>query len=113
MTFDANLSVTEGLDYLALRLDPIIAASFPTDLGGHPWTVVLSQLDQIAGRPPRAYSTADLQAQLKMLSRPSLAVPSRLSKFHHDERLLGPGGEIHRSADGWDVVGLAGVPFRH
>jgi len=69
MTFDAKLSATEGLDHLAARLDPIIAVKFPADLGGHPWTVVLSQLDQIAGRPPRAYSTADLQAQLKMLTR--------------------------------------------
>lgn len=69
MTFDPKLSVTEGLDHLAGRLDPIITAKFPTDLGGHPWTVVLNQLDQIAGRPPRTYGTADLQAQLKMLTR--------------------------------------------
>lgn len=69
MTFDPKLSVTEGLDHLAGRLDPIIAAKFPTDLGGHPWTVVLNQLDQIAGKPPRTYNTTDLQAQLKMLTR--------------------------------------------
>lgn len=69
MTFDAKLAVTEGLDHLAGRLDPIIAAKFPTDLGGHPWTVVLSQLDQIAGKPAKVYSTSDLQAQLKMLTR--------------------------------------------
>lgn len=46
MTFYAKLSATEGLDHLAARLDPIIAVKFPADLGGHPWTVVLSQLDQ-------------------------------------------------------------------
>lgn len=69
MTFDAKLSVTEGLDHLAGRLDPIIAAKFLPDLGGHPWTVVLSQIDQLAGRPPKFYSTSDLQAQLKMLTR--------------------------------------------
>ncbi len=69
MIFDAKLAVTEGLDHLAGRLDPIIAAKFPTDLGGHPWTVVLSQLDQIAGKPAKVYSTSDLQAQLKMLTR--------------------------------------------
>jgi len=69
MTFDPKLSVTEGLDHLAGRLDPIITDKFPTDLGGHPWTVVLNQLDQIAGKPPRVYSATDLQAQLKMLTR--------------------------------------------
>jgi hypothetical protein len=52
MTFDAKLSVTEGLDHLAGRLDPIIAANFSTDLGGHPWTVVPNQLDPFAGKPP-------------------------------------------------------------
>lgn len=69
MSFDPKLSVTEGLDHLAGRLDPIIAARFPSDLGGHSWTVVLDQLDEIAGRPPKIYSTSDLQAQLKMLTR--------------------------------------------
>lgn len=69
MTHDPKLSVTQGLDHLASRLDPIITAKFPTDLGGHPWTVVLNQLDEIAGRPPKVYSTIDLQAQLKMLTR--------------------------------------------
>lgn len=29
MTFDAKLSVSEGLDHLAVRLDPFIAADFP------------------------------------------------------------------------------------
>lgn len=69
MTFSPAISVTEGLDHLAERLDPIIEDRFPSDLGGHPWTVVLNQLDQIAGKPPRTYSTSDLQAQLKMLTR--------------------------------------------
>jgi hypothetical protein len=69
MTFNAKLSASDGLDHLAERLDPIISTKFPTDLGGHPWTVVLNQLDQIAGKPPRTYSTKDLQAQLKMLTR--------------------------------------------
>lgn len=69
MSFDPKLSVSAGLDHLAERLDPIITAKFPTDLGGHPWTVVLNQLDQIAGKPPRNYSTTDLQSQLKVLTR--------------------------------------------
>lgn len=69
MTFVPELSVTQGLDHLAARLNPIIAKRIPVDLGGHPWTVVLNQLDEIAGKPPRQYSPTDLQAQLKMLTR--------------------------------------------
>ncbi|AOW92545.1 hypothetical protein BFN03_07050 [Rhodococcus sp. WMMA185] len=69
MTFDPKLSVTEGLDHLAERLDPIITAKFEADVGSHPWTVILDQLDQIAGRPRKVYSTTDLQSQLKILTR--------------------------------------------
>ena len=68
MTFDARLSVTEGLDHLATRLDPIIAAKLASQLGGLEWTAILEQLDQLAGRPPVRYATTDLQAQLKMLT---------------------------------------------
>jgi len=69
MTYDARLAVSAGLDHLADRLGPIIATRLAADLGGLPWTAVLSQLDEIAGRPPRVYSAGDLQAQLKMLTR--------------------------------------------
>ena len=69
MTFNPKLSVSDGLDHLADRLDPIITAKFTTDLAGHPWTVILDHLDQVAGKPPRNYSTADLQTQLKMFTR--------------------------------------------
>lgn len=69
MSFEPNISVTRGLDHLATRLDPIIASRLPVDLGGHPWTVVLSELDEIGGRTPGRYSTTDLYAQLKMLTR--------------------------------------------
>lgn len=69
MTYDARIAVSAGLDHLADRLGPIIAERLPVDLAGLPWTAVLDQLDQIAGRPPRVYSTTDLQAQLKMLTR--------------------------------------------
>lgn len=68
MNFDAKLSVTEGLDNLATRLDPIIAAKLAGHLGGLSWTAILEQLDQIAGRPPIFHATADLQAQLKMIT---------------------------------------------
>lgn len=68
MAFDAKLSVTEGLDHLATRLDPIIAATLDPQLGGLAWTAILDQLDQLAGRPGAIYVTTDLQAQLKMLT---------------------------------------------
>lgn len=68
MTFDAKLSVTEGLDHLSSRLDPIIESRLSVHLGGLPWTAVLTQLDQIAGRPPIEYTKTDLQPQLKMLT---------------------------------------------
>lgn len=68
MMFDAKLSVTEGLDHLATRLDPIIAEKLAAQLEGLVWTAILQQLDQLAGRPPATYVTTDLQAQLKMLT---------------------------------------------
>ncbi|MDQ4489046.1 DUF3320 domain-containing protein [Sinomonas sp. ASV486] len=69
LTYNPKLSVSEGLDHLAQRLEPIISAKFEDDLAGHPWTVILSHLDQVAGKPPKTYSTSDLQTQLKMLTR--------------------------------------------
>lgn len=69
MGFKPNLSVKEGLDHLAKRLDPIIAARLATNLGGHPWTVVLEILDQKKGfAKGYKYWTYDLQAQLRMLT---------------------------------------------
>lgn len=68
MTFDAKLSVTEGLDHLSTCLDPIIETRLSAHLGGLPWTAVLVQLAQMAGRPPIVYAKSDLQPQLKMLT---------------------------------------------
>lgn len=53
MTFEPKLSVSSGLDHLADRLDPIIKAKFISDLLGHPWTVILTHLDQVACKPAR------------------------------------------------------------
>jgi len=67
--FKPNLSVKEGLDHLATRLDSIIAARLKSDLGDHPWTVVLEILDQKKGYANGyKYWTYDLQAQLRMLT---------------------------------------------
>lgn len=69
MTFKANLSVKEGLDHLAKRLDPIIAAKLAPNLGGHPWTVVLDILDEKKGfSSSYKHWTYDLQAQLRMIT---------------------------------------------
>ena len=69
MTFKPNLSVKEGLDHLASRLDPIIGDRLAANLGGHPWTVVLEILDQKKGfTSGYKYWTNDLQAQLRMLT---------------------------------------------
>lgn len=69
MTFHPKSSVTDGLDNLASRLEPIISERFPLDLEGLPWTVVLAELDRNLGRTPSEYRTTDLQAQLNMLTR--------------------------------------------
>lgn len=69
MTFKPNLSVKEGLDHLAKRLDPIIAAKLAPNLGEQPWTVVLDVLDQKKGfSGSYQHWTYDLQAQLRMLT---------------------------------------------
>lgn len=69
MSFKPNLSVKEGLDHLAKRLDPIIATKLAPNLGGHPWTVVLDILDQKKGFSGTYQHWAyDLQAQLRMLT---------------------------------------------
>ena len=69
MTFDPRLSVSAGLDHLADRLGPIITHRLAADLGGLAWTSVLEQLDAIAGRSARPYSSNDLQSQLKMFTK--------------------------------------------
>lgn len=68
MSFKPNLSVKEGLDHLATRLDPIIGERLAPDLGGHPWTVVLDILDEKKGHASQKNWTHDLQAQLRMLT---------------------------------------------
>lgn len=69
MPFKPNLSVKEGLDHLAKRLDPIIASRLAGHLSGHPWTVVLEILDQKKGfASGYKHWIYDLQAQLRMLT---------------------------------------------
>ncbi|ORA16381.1 DUF3320 domain-containing protein [Mycobacterium asiaticum] len=65
---DNRASVQAALDYLASRLDQYIAAVLAPELGGLPWTTVLSELDRAKGHLPKNYSTGDLQAQLRILT---------------------------------------------
>lgn len=68
MTFDARHSIDGGLQHLAARLNPIIAAMLATDLDGLPWTTVLTELDKMRGKHPKTYAAADLQAQLRIIT---------------------------------------------
>ena len=68
MTFDSRHAIDDGLQHLAARLDPIIAATLAPDLHGLPWTAVLTELDEMRGKPPRTYATTDLQAQLRVIT---------------------------------------------
>ncbi|OBA31026.1 DUF3320 domain-containing protein [Gordonia sp. 852002-51296_SCH5728562-b] len=68
MTFDPRHSVDQSLHHLAQRLDPIIGTKLAPSLGGLPWPTVLSELDKMKGKPPKSYSAADLQSQLRMIT---------------------------------------------
>lgn len=68
MSFSPRGSVQEGLCLLAKRLDPIITERLSDVLGECTWTTILRELDQAKGYIGREYSTADLQAQLRMLT---------------------------------------------
>lgn len=68
MTFNAKVSVQEGLDLLAERLDSIISERLAETLNGLSWTVILRELDQAKGHSHREYSSRDLQAQLRILT---------------------------------------------
>ncbi|MFJ6260411.1 DUF3320 domain-containing protein [Rhodococcus erythropolis] len=65
---DNRAAIQKGLDHLASRLDPYFAAALADELGGLPWTAVLTELDRAKGYTPRQHSTGDLQAQLRMLT---------------------------------------------
>ncbi|KAB2581489.1 hypothetical protein BS297_30575 [Rhodococcus erythropolis] len=65
---DNRAAIQKGLDHLASRLNPYFAAALADDLGGLPWTAVLTELDRAKGYTPRQHSTGDLQAQLRMLT---------------------------------------------
>lgn len=67
-TFNAYQSIDEGLRYLANRLNPIISETLVQHLGGHEWTLILSELDRSKGRQGRSYIATDLQAQLRVLT---------------------------------------------
>lgn len=99
MTFDARHSVDQGLNHLASRLEPIISARLAPDLGGLPWTAILTELDKAHGKPPKVYAATDLQAQLKIITERlgNLAFP-----FDDNTRLVSTlGGELRIVRNRW------------
>ena len=68
MEFTPRISVQQGLDLLAERLNKIISAKMAPQLNGLPWTVILQELDRAKGHVGREYFATDLQAQLRMLT---------------------------------------------
>ncbi|ALU73335.1 hypothetical protein H351_30075 (plasmid) [Rhodococcus erythropolis R138] len=65
---DNRAAIQKGLDHLASRLNPYFAAALTDELGGLPWTAVLTELDRAKGYTPRQHSSGDLQAQLRLLT---------------------------------------------
>ncbi|PPH72982.1 hypothetical protein C5C90_13150 [Rathayibacter sp. AY1D4] len=66
--FHARASVQSGLDHLAHRLNDILTRKLAHVLGTLEWPTVLRELDRAKGYPERTYDSADLQAQLRMLT---------------------------------------------
>lgn len=87
MGFNARYSVDQGLHNLA------------PSLGGLPWPTVLSELDNMGGKPPKSYASTDLQSQLK-------AITERLGNlgfpFDDHTRLVGAlGSELRIVRNRW------------
>lgn len=61
--------VSDVLDALAERLDPIIQERLNVHLDGLDWTAVLEQLDGLKGITHKVYVRTDLQSQLRMVTQ--------------------------------------------
>ena len=71
MTSIPTAAVSELLNTLTQRLDPLIAARLATHLGGtngKSWTTVLAEIDRAKGRVWHSYFRTDLQNQLRILT---------------------------------------------
>lgn len=68
MSHTPRISVMETLDNLAKRLDPIIQEKLAVHLGGHPWTVIIDELDKNKGHIKAPQNRTDLQPQLRVLT---------------------------------------------
>lgn len=92
-------SVQQGLDALASRLDPIIAARLAGTLGGLPWTTILSELDAAKGYPSKIYAETDLQCQLRMLTQRLGGLGYPFDDHNHTASVLG--GELRIVRNRW------------
>lgn len=61
-------TAARGLEFLAGRLEPIIATTLAPHLQGLPWTVLLQEIDRLKGKTPYTYAATDVQAQLRVLT---------------------------------------------
>lgn len=62
--------ISDVLDEVARRVDPIIQEHLSKTLDGLEWTVILTELDASKGFAPRSYSRTDVQVQLRMITEP-------------------------------------------
>lgn len=90
--------VSDILDALAVRLDPIIQARLDADLDGLAWPVVLSELDRLKGVSVKSYSRTDVQAQLRVLTERLGALKFPFDDSHRTVSTLGGELRIVRNA---------------
>jgi hypothetical protein len=90
--------VSDVLDLLAARLDPIIQEGLESALQGLDWTVILTELDKSKGYPPKGYTRNDIQAQLRILTEPLGALGYPFSDKERTSSTLGNELRIVRNA---------------
>lgn len=92
-------SVQQGLDALALRLDPIIEQRLSGSLGSLPWTTILTELDRAKGYPSKVYATTDLHCQLRMITQRLGGLGYPFDDANHTASVLG--GELRIVRNRW------------
>lgn len=90
--------VSDVLDFLAVRLDPIIQGGLESSLQGLEWPVILTELDRAKGFPPKTYQRTDIQSQLRILTEPLGALGYPFSDKHRTSSTLGNELRIVRNA---------------
>ncbi|AZT97721.1 hypothetical protein CXR27_12495 [Brevibacterium aurantiacum] len=68
LSVTTNSSLGKVIDLLSLRLPPYIKGVLAPHLNGVDWPILLTELDKAKGKYPKAYSSSDLQAQLRVMT---------------------------------------------